>query len=312
MPPADETPRPDDTAVAVLKRWIDEGATPFAKEAPPSDFVSDEQLVAVLHEDLFSVPERDRKFIRYFITTHLANAHLSSDELQTWRDALAKLVNSLSWNKDVVPLHDVGTSGTVFRVDIRDYSWNDRLWLDVLSSYPYGVLQNSTNARDLLDAADGRLSYVRADWFIATASRPRSTTTCFNSRTPRETRGPAAHRRGRRRPEERVARAGFNGSAYCGTTGSSNATNRPTGVTGGATILPAIQVRIICFLALWGPVRAPLSRRPTGEKSSSTSPTGCTPSCWSMAKGGGWRRRRWPSSATRSAPTSPWRTAFPA
>ena len=213
MPPADETPRPDDTAVAVLKRWIDEGATPFAKEAPPSDFVSDEQLVAVLHEDLFSVPERDRKFIRYFITTHLANAHLSSDELQTWRHALAKLVNSLSWNKDVVPLHDVGTSGTVFRVDIRDYSWNDRLWLDVLSSYPYGVLQNSTNARDLLDAADGRLSYVRADWFIATASRPPLYHDLLQL--------PDAERKledqlhidvaGDVR-QERVARAGFNGS----------------------------------------------------------------------------------------------------
>ena len=172
MPPADETPRPDDAAVAVLKRWIDEGATPFAREAPQGDFVSDEQLVAILHDDLLSVPERDRKFIRYFTTTHLANAHLSSDELKTWRHALAKLINSLSWNKDVVPLHDVGTSGTVFRVDIRDYSWNERLWSDVLASYPYGVLQNSSAARDLLDAAGGRLSYVRADWFIATASRP--------------------------------------------------------------------------------------------------------------------------------------------
>ena len=46
---------------------------------------------------------RDRPFRRYFTLTHLYNAGLSAEELQSYRHGLSKLINSLSWGKQIVP-----------------------------------------------------------------------------------------------------------------------------------------------------------------------------------------------------------------
>src|SRR3712207_7214494 len=49
---------------------------------------------------LFRSGERDRRFTHYFTLTHLLNAGLSADELQTYRNGISKLVNSLSWRSE--------------------------------------------------------------------------------------------------------------------------------------------------------------------------------------------------------------------
>ena len=39
---------------------------------------------------------------RYFTITHLYNAGWSKDELESYRIALSKLINSLSWGRRVI------------------------------------------------------------------------------------------------------------------------------------------------------------------------------------------------------------------
>jgi hypothetical protein len=213
MPPEGETPRPGPNEVALLKRWIEAGAP---AEAPPDgrpDFLGDAQLASLIHADLMALPERDRRFARWFTITHLDNAGLSDDELQTYRSALAKLVNSLSWNKEIINPRPVGPARTLFRIDVRDYTWTERVWGRLLAAYPYGVLLDTAEARACYDAAGGQLSYVRADWFVATASRPplyhellqlpeteRALQEQLHLDVPENVR------------QERVARAGFNSS----------------------------------------------------------------------------------------------------
>jgi len=83
---------------------------------------------------LLTLPEGERRFARCFTIAHLANAGLAEDELQTYRFTLAKLVNSLSWNKDIIAPRPVDSARTVFRIDIRDYTWNDRVWKRLLAA----------------------------------------------------------------------------------------------------------------------------------------------------------------------------------
>jgi hypothetical protein len=160
-----------------------------------------------------SLPQRDRRFARYFTITHLYNAGLSEDELQTYRFALAKLVNSLSWQKRIVKPRAVDAARTVFRVDNRDYRWSERVWEHILAVYPHGVLQDTPVARECYDTAGGQLCHVRADWFVAAASRPplyhevlqlpdseRKLEEQLHIDVAQDVR------------QERVARAGFNGS----------------------------------------------------------------------------------------------------
>jgi hypothetical protein len=173
MPPEGEEPRPRAAEIAALGRWIDAGAPDSGTPAAaPRSFVADSDLLARILADLQRTPERDRRFVRYFSLAHLANAGLSEDELQTYRHALSKLVNSLSWHAEVVVPRAVDPGRVLLRIDIRDYKWNVRVWQRIRAAYPFGVLPDSPAARECARATECDLPYVRGDWFVATASRP--------------------------------------------------------------------------------------------------------------------------------------------
>jgi serine/threonine-protein kinase len=99
--------------------------------------------------------------------------------LQLARAALAKLLNSLSWEPALIVPSAVDEDRIVLSVDLRRLGW-DRgdLWAEVLKPYPYGLKHD--NAADPLNKLDEEirtltgedLPYVRADWFVATASQP--------------------------------------------------------------------------------------------------------------------------------------------
>src|SRR5262245_22145017 len=96
MPPPDEKPRPSEADREVLRQWIEAGV-PRAAIAK-RQVISDSEITHVMLADLEKVDPRARRFVRYFSITHLFNAGLGEDELQTYRNALAKLINSLSWH----------------------------------------------------------------------------------------------------------------------------------------------------------------------------------------------------------------------
>jgi tetratricopeptide (TPR) repeat protein len=172
MPPEEEKVRPGREEVAVIQQWIKAGASGEATEASPRPFLSPAKVAETIRTDLRSVPERDRPFTRYFTLTHLHNSGLSSDELQTYRHGLSKLVNSLSWGRRVVVPRAIDPEKTVFRIDLRDYQWNEKIWEAIVRRNPYGVALDTEAARYCADATHCPLPVIRGDWFVATASRP--------------------------------------------------------------------------------------------------------------------------------------------
>jgi WD40 repeat protein len=171
MPPAGEQPRPSAGDIDILRRWIEAGA-PGAQPAAAHPLIGEAELVEVILADLEKMDRRSRRFARYFTLAALANAGAGADELQTHRNALARLVNSLSWRPRIVVPRCVDPAGIVVAIDLRDYQWDANLWNRVLSEYPYGVVQDTSAARAVLSATASRLPYVRLDWFGATACRP--------------------------------------------------------------------------------------------------------------------------------------------
>jgi hypothetical protein len=171
MPPEDEKVRPSKEGIAVIKRWIEAGA-PEVTAAPRREFLTDAQVLQAIHDDLLQLDERRRRFTRYFTITHLANLGLSEDELATYRHGLSKLVNSLSWEADIVVPRAVDAGKTILRIDLRDYRWNAAVWKLIVDAYPYGILTSSATARAVTALTECELPYVRADWFVFAASRP--------------------------------------------------------------------------------------------------------------------------------------------
>lgn len=169
MPPPDEQPRPSAAEIAVLKKWIESGAP--AGEVAVRNTIPQSDVYAAVLADLETMDKRARRFQRYFTLTHLYNAGLGDEELQTYRNALAKLVNSLSWGSKIVNPVAVDANRTVLRIDLRWYVWDATIWNRMLQEYPYGILDDSVSARAVSVGAAAKQPLVRADWFVATASR---------------------------------------------------------------------------------------------------------------------------------------------
>jgi tetratricopeptide (TPR) repeat protein/mono/diheme cytochrome c family protein len=213
MPPDDEKVRPGKDEIEVVRRWIEAGAPAFGTATAERTTVTPAQVVERIRDDLRQRPERDRRFARYFTLTHLHNAGLSHDELQSYRHGLSKLVNSLSWGPRVVVPQAVDPERTIFRIDLRDYQWSAGAWDAVLAANPYGVLMPGPDCTEIAREAQCRLPFVRGDWFVASAARP----PLYHEVLELPATEPELQRLLRidvaeniRR--ERVARAGFNGS----------------------------------------------------------------------------------------------------
>jgi hypothetical protein len=166
-------PRPKPQEVAVLRSWIQAGAIDTApKAAAERRFISDLEILKAILDDMRKVSPRERRFARYFTITHLENAGYNADQLQTYRHGLSKLINSLSWNRQIKPPTPIGPAGTVLRIDLRDYLWDEGTWRTILAHYPYGLKYDTPMAVSVVEQSACELPYVRADWFVFAASRP--------------------------------------------------------------------------------------------------------------------------------------------
>jgi formylglycine-generating enzyme required for sulfatase activity len=172
MPPDDEKVRPSKEDIAVLKQWIEAGAPDAETAAPQRTLIAERDLIRWISDDFEKMPEAERRFRRYFSIAHLYNAGLSEDELQTYRHALSKLVNSLSWGKRVVVPQPVDVARTLFRIDLRDYKWTSFFWIIISNKHPYSVYLPDATSTAVYEATDWEPPYVRADWFVHAASRP--------------------------------------------------------------------------------------------------------------------------------------------
>jgi len=171
MPPPGEEPRTTPADIATIKAWIMAGA-PALPTTEKRGFIKNEQVVAAISKDLEAASERSRRFLRYFTLTHLYNAGVSEDELQTYRNAFNKLINSLSWNTNLVVPKAIDTAETVYRVDIRSLNWNLDTWKRIEEANPYFLALSTPDALACCEAAQCEQPYVRIDWFVLAASKP--------------------------------------------------------------------------------------------------------------------------------------------
>ena len=175
MPPEEEerlSPQDRET----IQRWIKAGA-PNWEPIPEAErsFITTEAMLETIHKHLTSLTDFNRASARYFTLTHLYNAGATDDNLDAYRMALSKLVNSLSWDSEVTkPIPIIGSEETILYIDLRHYGWHEKsdTWYKIQQAYPYGVELKSSTYEAVCKETDCELPFVRADWFIAEASLP--------------------------------------------------------------------------------------------------------------------------------------------
>lgn len=166
-----------------------EPAKPAAAEAkpaaaaapPPRNFIPLREEIRLIAEDVEKLPESTQPFVRYLTLTNLANLRDAAGkpveddtQMDTYRAALGKLLNSLSHEGQITVPVPVDTGKTVYRFDLRDYGWTQDEWEHhVVAGYPYALRGvDGKRERDIMAATRSRSAWVRADWFTFAASQP--------------------------------------------------------------------------------------------------------------------------------------------
>ncbi len=187
--PEDGETTPTADELATVKRWIEAGAPlPLNKVLEPNrPFYSLGDEVKAIDEFLTNkIDRRQWNQYRFFSLRSLHNAprdKVRDEDLVLYQAALAKLLNSLSWNKDIIEPQKVDAAGIILAVNIRELDWqrqSNNLWEEILRKYPYG-LSHARYPEDpainnhwisITEKTGSEIPILRTDWFIAVAARP--------------------------------------------------------------------------------------------------------------------------------------------
>lgn len=162
-----------------LRLWIHAGAASTDQPATATRRrVEITQIYRAMADDLASLPETTRPFIRYFTLHHLHNAALSDTSWPSQRteleDALLVLINSLSWQRNLHRFHALA-DGLLLRFDLRFVGWTSAQWNALIRRYPYASMPLDDSAQRVASlmglAAGQEVPFLRGDWFVASASR---------------------------------------------------------------------------------------------------------------------------------------------
>ena len=168
-------------AIHTIRQWILAGAPNWETPEQDGAFVTPKEMLESIEKHVNALAPFDRTFARYFTLTHLYNAGATNEALHAYQRALSKLVNSLSWGREVINPEPIDPEATIFYIDLRDYEWEigTNRWTQIEAVYPYAlefnaptqtVLHNKlANLRQKLDCD---VPFVDVDWFLATASLP--------------------------------------------------------------------------------------------------------------------------------------------
>lgn len=186
MPPEKVQQRPSEEDIEILRKWITAGA-PFPKSPDGArEFVTEETVLRQIRDHLQNLNPTDRQHQRYFSLHHLHNnPGVTNDDLRVYRAAFVKLINSLTRRSEIVLPQMIDApadnkfAGNIFVLDLRTVGWKLEDWRSVLKIYPYGISWNDQRReisgdidRLIGDLVTDGIPYVRADWFVANASRP--------------------------------------------------------------------------------------------------------------------------------------------
>jgi hypothetical protein len=176
MPPAAAAAFPSDEEIWTLKQWIDECVPQGGAAAcEPDHRIGIDGMLAAIAADIADpneVPQESRPFIRYLTLTQLYDAGLCDEELDVYRRGIAKTVNSLSNGTTIVVPKAIDADETIYRIDLRDYGWDEDLWSDLVRESPYAIQFTREEAIDVQDFTEEQVPILRGDWLAAEGTAP--------------------------------------------------------------------------------------------------------------------------------------------
>lgn len=143
-----------------------------APDCASRKFLGSRELASLMAADIQRLPEYRAKGTRYVTLSHLFSGCTPAQDLEVYRQAVVKLVNSLSRSPGVLRLETVDPDQTVIRINIDDLGWEAEDWNAVIALYPYGLQPDTKFFNVVQLATDTQIPAVRGDWLALTAGQP--------------------------------------------------------------------------------------------------------------------------------------------
>jgi len=170
--------------LAVLASFIDQLPAEPPPACEPLPFVEPGAAYAALLADVLQQPAEARPFVRYLGLIDASNARRCGPALEQQRQALFKLVNSVSSSEVIRLPTAIDEARLLFRIDIRDYGWAHPIdladdgsvdaadgWAAVLpSAQPYALELVGPEASALAAETGTPVPFLTVNAFVQAAS----------------------------------------------------------------------------------------------------------------------------------------------
>jgi hypothetical protein len=150
--------------VQVMRAWI--ANLPRAAVPAPR---TDRQILDLLVTDMGSSRSTDTRYLSF---AQFFDEHRSPEEMKAALQVLSLVLNSLSRKATLVTPEAIDPNRTIFRFRLSALGWSAREWDELVSFYPYCLRSDDARHVALYNRIGSEAPVVRADWFVATASKP--------------------------------------------------------------------------------------------------------------------------------------------
>lgn len=153
--------------IARVRTWIAElpAQTAGCSQTP----ITSDGIAATIDAAVTAAGEAAARELRFITLAHLANACATPAEMEAYRQAVSKVLNSLSWGAQPVTIIAHGEARSVLSFKLSDIGWVDEHWNTLTRAEPKSVALD-LSAKIKSPIANTRP--IRGDWFAYAAVRP--------------------------------------------------------------------------------------------------------------------------------------------
>lgn len=158
---------PNSSEIGRIRAWILDQQAPGYSCALSRAPITTDAIAAAIDAALREAGDVAGRDLRFITLSHFANACVAEAELEAYRQAVTKLLNSVSWGLRPISLKRIDTAGTVLAFRLSDIGWIADHWSLIAEAQPAGVALD-LSSKLTNSSADPRP--IRGDWLASALS----------------------------------------------------------------------------------------------------------------------------------------------
>jgi Domain of unknown function (DUF4384) len=158
--------------VQAVRDWIQDLPAFKPGACPGRPPITPAASTAAVDAAVTALSDEKAKTTRFISLSNLYNACASYPELNGYREAVTRVVNSLSWKPEPVRLETVDPERTILKFDLTEAGWVDAHWEKLVQAYPHAGSAATRPSDETGRKTGSSVPVVRGDWFAAAAMTP--------------------------------------------------------------------------------------------------------------------------------------------